>query len=254
MIVRLLLAILIIVAMILFIHWFRTHPAKQVSQALKKASLYALIALVIVLAISGRLHWLFALVASLLPFVKRALPLLRYIPIANLWYRHYQARRSVATGAAAGQTSQVETRFIRMTLDHDSGRIDGTILADPYNGRQLSQLSLQQLLECWQLWNRQDQESTRLLEAFLDQSQGPQWREQVDAGNGQVETDLDASMTEDEALAILGLQATASRDDIIQAHRLLMQRLHPDRGGSTYLAAKVNQAKDLLLDRSGDSV
>lgn len=251
MIVRLLLAIIVAIIVILCIHWYR-HAAQQVRKALKTAALYALIAVVIVLAISGRLHWLFALLASTLPFLKRALPLLRYVPLANLWYRRYKARNSVNAAATPGQTSQVETAVVRMTLDHDSGRIDGVILDGMFSGRLLSQLSLQQLLECWRQWDRKDPESTRLLEAFLDQNHDPQWREQLGAGDAQAGADVDTSMSEDEALAILGLPPSASRDDIIRTHRLLMQRLHPDRGGSTYLAARVNQAKDLLLERFKD--
>jgi len=247
MIPRLLLAIVILVTLYLVLRWFRNTPPQQVSRLLKKSALYGLIALLIILAISGRLHWLFALLASLLPFVSRLLPLLRYVPLLNHVYRRYQARRSTANGATIGQRSRVETRFVRMTLDHDSGDIDGTILSGPLTGRHLSQLSLEQLLECWREWQRQDPDSARLLAAYLDRHHAPQWRDQIENGDSNSADQGSADMSEAEAWAILGLQAPVSRDDIIKAHRQLMQRLHPDRGGSDYLAAKINQAKDVLL-------
>jgi hypothetical protein len=254
MIVRLLLAIVIIVALFVFLHWFRNRPPHQVSEALKKAALYGVIGLLILLAVTGRLHWLIALLASLAPFIKRLLPLVRYIPILGLWYRRYKARHSTTSKATTGHTSQVETRFIRMTLDHDSGRIDGTLhVAGPLNGKLLSQLTLEQLLECWRQWQQQDLESIRLLEAYLDQSHGPQWRDHVDAGNHDSSQESQSTLSENEALAILGLKDRPSRDAIIQAHRHLISKLHPDRGGSTYLAAKVNLAKDLLLSRIQDA-
>jgi len=248
MIIRLLLALAVIAALFVLLHWFRNNPPRQISQALKKAALYTVIVLLIFLAISGRLHWLYALLASLLPFVKKLLPLVRYVPLLNHWYRRYQARRTANSGTVTGQTSQVATHFIRMTLDHDSGRIDGTLLQGNFEGQRLSQLTLQQLLECRQTWLQQDQESARLLEAFLDQNQ-PQWREQVGDTQRQAEDTDSSVMSRDEAQAVLGLNPAYAREDVIQAHRKLMQKLHPDRGGSNYLAAKVNQAKDLLLDQ-----
>ena len=56
-------------------------------------------------------------------------------------------------------------------------------------------------------------------------------------------------MTRELALEILGLKGEPDRDEIIKAHRTLMQRMHPDRGGSDYLAKKINQAKDFLLKK-----
>jgi curved DNA-binding protein CbpA len=87
--------------------------------------------------------------------------------------------------------------------------------------------------------------------AYLDRRQ-PSWREhaQGDAtagANGSAWRS--GKMTEEEAYQILGLQPGASAEDIGRAHRTLMKKLHPDQGGSTYLAARVNEAKDILLRR-----
>lgn len=153
-----------------------------------------------------------------------------------------------------GQRSRVRTEYLEMILDHDSGGMDGRILKGRYRNKDLSELSLAILLSLWQDWRGQDQQSARLIEAYLDQNH-TDWREKAGyfpddeqdsagpssaAGGGR--------MTVDEAYDILGLTHEASRADIQKSHRALMKKVHPDQGGSTYLAAKINQAKDLLLD------
>ena len=90
-----------------------------------------------------------------------------------------------------------------------------------------------------------------LFAAYFDR-RAPGWREyaQGNAGaGGGSRPPSGGKMTEEEAYQILGLQPGASADDIGRAHRTLMKKLHPDQGGTTYLAARVNEAKDVLLRR-----
>ncbi len=150
---------------------------------------------------------------------------------------------------SAGQTSNVRTALLDMELDHDSGDMDGEILAGPFMGKRLSELTLQQLGELMGECIAANDQSPALLEAYLDRHH-PDWRETAtragpgkNAGKG-AET---GPMTRADALETLGLNAGATEDDIRQAHRRLMKKYHPDQGGSDYLAARINQAKDVLL-------
>jgi DnaJ-domain-containing protein 1 len=132
-----------------------------------------------------------------------------------------------------------------MTLDHDSGLLKGQIIAGPYAGRSLDEFELPQLTAMSTAF---DAESVALLETYLDR-RFPAWREnaQRNTAGRQRRPPPSSKMTEEEAYQILGLQPGAGRDEISRAHRALMKKLHPDQGGSTYLAARVNEAKDTLL-------
>jgi DnaJ domain len=146
---------------------------------------------------------------------------------------------------SAGQTSRVRSQFFEMTLDHDSGTLSGAIVAGPYAGRSLQEFDLSQLLE---MIPELDAESVPLLESYLDR-RFPAWRQnaQADAAGGQRRPAPSGKMTDEEAYQILGLKPGAGREEIGRAHRALMKKLHPDQGGSTYLAARVNEAKEVLL-------
>jgi hypothetical protein len=151
---------------------------------------------------------------------------------------------------AAGQASRVRTAFVEMELDHGSGRMRGRILAGPHQGASLDTLDVATLIG---LLSAVDADSRDLLAAYLDRRQ-PGWREyaQGDAAAGRGGGRASArsgKMTEEEAYQILGLQPGASAQDVTRAHRSLIKKLHPDQGGSTYLAARVNEAKDVLLRR-----
>lgn len=221
--------------------WIQSKPRKQRRQAyIRFATVMAMIML-IYLAVTGRLHWLGAVFAALLPFLRNLLPLiLRALPFLN----HLRKQRN-SNAQSAGNHSEVRTAVIHMTLDHDSGVMYGTVLEGPLKGKELGNLSEQEFIELLRYCRQQDQESARLLEAYLDKRFGDSWR--TDDPGQQQAANTAAPMNREEALQILGLSAGASREEIIEAHRRLMQRLHPDRGGSDYLAAKINQAKDLLL-------
>jgi hypothetical protein len=146
---------------------------------------------------------------------------------------------------SAGQSSNVRSQFLDMRLDHDSGELSGEILAGPHAGRSLGEFDLAQLVAMMASF---DAESVSLLESYLDR-RFPAWRQdaQSDGAGRQRRAASGGKMTNEEAYQILGLQPGASRDDIGRAHRALMKKLHPDQGGSTYLAARVNEAKDTLL-------
>ena len=144
-----------------------------------------------------------------------------------------------------GQTSRVRSQFLDMRLNHDSGELSGQIVAGPNAGHSLDEFDLPQLTA---MIPGMDAESVPLLESYLDR-RFPAWREhaQGNAAGGQSRPPTGGKMTDEEAYQILGLQPGAGRDEIGRAHRALMKKLHPDQGGSTYLAARVNEAKDTLL-------
>lgn len=234
----------LLIALIAY-RWFVRTPPHQVTQTIKKAALYGGGAALVLLAATGKLHWLFALLGGLVPFAQRLMVLLR----------SYQSLRGVFSqipglgGAQAGstQTSRIETAYLRMELNHQSGQLSGTVLAGRHRGQKLEALDLEALLEILAECRVEDEESVALLEAYLDRRFGSDWHSNAQQSRSSGSTRSPVGMTAEEAYAILGLQKNATQEQIRDAHRRLMQKMHPDRGGSTYLAAKINQAKDLLL-------
>lgn len=231
---------------------YRKNP-QLFAKKIRYAAMIAGVTALILLAVTGRLHWLFALLAGLVPLASRIVGLLRIIPLV-------QSIRSAlgggvglgAFGPKSGKTSQVQSLYLRMDLDHDSGEVKGEVLQGDFAGRKLETLDLSDLIRLLVQYQQQDRDSALLLQTFLDRRHGPEWRQQF-AGGGQTEngqnTASQSSITRAEALEILGLDDSATGKEIVQAHRRLMQRFHPDRGGSNYLAAKINAAKELLLGR-----
>jgi hypothetical protein len=162
------------------------------------------------------------------------------------WLPFGPAGFSKRTQKSSGQTSRVRSSMLEMELEHDSGRMRGRFTAGPLAGRDLDGIGVPDLAK---LLPGLDDESRALLLAYLDR-RDPAWSEhaQGDAASRRAAA-FGGKMTEEEAYQILGLQPGATAEDVSRAHRSLMKKLHPDQGGSTYLAARVNEAKDVLTRR-----
>lgn len=236
------LGVAVLIGVFLAARWFASAPPAQLAKVLKVALVVIFVPLTVFLVLRGGAQFLFFLLPALLPWIMRFRAL-------NRMRKNWQ-RMSSGTRPGAGQSSQVETAFLRMNLDLGSGEMDGEVLQGGYRGRTLGDLSLDQLIgllgEC-----AADEQSAQVLMAYLERYHPDEWRERAGAagagdGSGRAAAGSGA-MTRDEALEVLGLEGDPTEDEIKEAHRDLMTKLHPDRGGSTYLATKINQAKDLLL-------
>ncbi len=226
--------------------WLLRTPPPVIAAHFRKALVILVVLLILFLAATGRLHWLVALVGALVAAALRLLPLLlHYTPLLQRLWR--QLRLRSATGAGSDR-STVEARYLRMWLDQATGEIDGELLEGPLKGRRLSELSRERLAELHREYRGKDPDSAALLRSYLDRLYGETWQSGPgsDSGTGRGS----APMTADEAHQILGLGKGASRSEVMAAHRRLIQKFHPDRGGTDYLAAKINEARDVLLGGS----
>jgi hypothetical protein len=212
-------------------------PHKRRAEYVKLGLGVALIVTVLLAAL-GRMNWIGAAFAALLVFARQTLPLLLR------WFPMLVSLRG-KSAPAAGQTSTVETTLLRMQLDHDSGALQGEVLKGAFQGWRLADMDRQQLEQFSTFCRSEDSDSLQLLDSYLQQRFPG-----AEAFGGQQQagpTGSGITMGRSEALAVLGLKEGATEEDIIVAHRKLIQKVHPDRGGNDYLAAQINLAKDLLL-------
>lgn len=149
-----------------------------------------------------------------------------------------------------GQKSQVRTEALDMELDHDSGRMEGRCLKGKFAGRTLSSLSDDELTLMLEELRVSDPQGALLVEAYLDRrSQDGRDRRSDEVPRAAPRGPARSRLSVEEAYALLGLSSGASEEEVRAAHRKLMMKLHPDQGGSNYLAARINEAKDVLLRR-----
>lgn len=237
MLPQLLILLGLLVALWLAYDWFTRVKPQAVARAVTWVGLAGLVVIGLWLVLTGKLAGLFAVAAGLAPWIMRALRL------HAVWRVVRQFGIRVGGGqASAGHASTVTTRFLRMELDHDSGRLDGEILEGPWRGRRLSGLDLDQAREL-RRHIAIDPDSAQVLDAWIERN----WPDHGEQAEQASPPPPKQGMTVAEAREILGVGPAASADEIRAAHRKLMLANHPDHGGSTWIAARINQARDLLL-------
>lgn len=240
-----------LIALLMLVYWGLNSIARNFSlnqrQSYSLLFLGVFLTLVVVMIIIGRLpiHFIIAPLGVAATFMLRMLPtLLRLLPLWQIMRSKMSLHRVKTAGASGNQTSRIRTAFLAMELQHGSGDMDGTVLQGRYLGNQLSKLDLAQLLDlAAEVAGEND--SVQILEAYLDRMH-PAWRDSSGRPETGVSSVDETVMTRVLALEILGLAEPVTRDQVVQSHRKLMQRLHPDRGGSDYLAKKINSARDYL--------
>jgi DnaJ domain len=226
-----LLGLAFLAAVLVLSRWFQSANPVQISQALRWAGL----------VVSGLATLLF-LVAGPLPLALLTVAGFLYLLIRGPGPRPSTTKPRPRRGKS--KQSRVETSYLDMILDHDSGQMAGRVRKGAFAGRDLSEMRPEELLALWRECMARDDQSARVLESFLDRHFGG-WRETAQAQDEAPRRS--GRMSPGEAYRVLGLSPQASDQEVKAAHRRLMREHHPDRGGSVELAARLNEARDVLL-------
>ena len=228
------LALVILAVVALGIAWFlRANPS-----SLARGMRMVLVVLG-ALAVGGMLIFGLRFLPSLLPELFG----LAGLVITGLIARALRNRPSGGfSSPGTGRRTEVRTAFLQAWIDHGTGDVGGTVLSGRFAGRTLDRLSDSELLDLHEEC-RNDADSLRVMEAYLDRRLNVDWRTARQPPPRGPRSD----MTRAEALAVLGLAEGASEEEIRAAHRRLIRRTHPDAGGTADLAARINRAKDVLV-------
>lgn len=219
--------------------WFVNADPAEIVRVLRWLGILAGIAMVAFLAARGLWGAIFPLIFFGLMYLRR-----------RAQRAAFSRRSDPIDQPFSGRSSEVRTALLRMRLDHDTGDLNGEVLRGRFAGRDLDALTEADLIELREESGRYDDESEQLLDTYLDRRLGPDWRETYQGAGSETSPGPPGAMSRDEAFAVLGLEPGASDSEIRDAHHRLMKRVHPDQGGSTFLATKINQAKDLLLENA----
>lgn len=221
-----------------FLIWRRWRKLPT-SQAKRKFSFQAIVSgllvVIVLLAISGRIHPLGAVFAALVPLVKVGLNLLiRYFPLfAQLYGANYAKPRTL------------NTEDISVEINFATGAVTGKVLQGKYADKSLEELSESEISELLSYCQGRSKKSAYLLQLYIAQrfrrADGTQQSSQSNSANN-------GSLSKEEAAEILGVGADADKTEVTKAHRLLIGKVHPDKGGNDYLASLLNRARDRLID------
>ncbi|CDH43263.1 MAG: DnaJ domain-containing protein [Candidatus Competibacteraceae bacterium] len=230
MLPRLLLIAAVLTGLYFLVRWWRRSGWGVWNSRLAIA---AGITLLLLLILRSSAEIVVPLLAVLAPFLLR-------------WLSARRMPSPAATPAASG-CSTVITRFLSMKLDHTTGAMSGLVLEGCFIQQALCDLTLQELLDLWRECQI-DPQSVAVLETYLDRCADSNWRDLVGGTDNFNSAASSTVMDRSEAYQVLGLQPNASCEEIQAAYRRLIQRVHPDHGGSAYLAARLNLAREVLLN------
>jgi hypothetical protein len=222
----------ILAGLLLLVYLFVNADPAKLARGLKWTAIGLAVVLFLFLLLSERFAFLWTPLLLGLPYLRRL----------RSWFGGFRGAGS------SGPTSDVSTPYLRMSLDHDTGAMTGTVLTGSFSGMRLEEMSQADLLSLLRECRAADEEGARLLEAYLDRLY-PDWREDLAGGQGAPPRTGGGDMTVEEAYEVLGLEPDASEAQVRAAHHRLMMQLHPDHGGTDYLATKINRARDVLLKR-----
>jgi hypothetical protein len=228
------LGVSLLVGLLLLARWFADADPRAMARFLRWLAIILGAGVVAVLAVTGRLGPALTILFVL-------------VPLAMRW-RAMWNRAKAERGPSPGGVSRVETAWLEVELDHDSGTVSGEVRRGAFAGRALGSLDRAELTRLHDELNGADAQSASIIAAYLDRTH-PDWREPAAEGKeaGSRAPARAAGMTTAEAYEVLGLAPGATAQQIKEAHHRLMKRFHPDQGGSDYFAAKLNEARDLLL-------
>jgi hypothetical protein len=244
----LVLGVAVLIGILLASRWYVSAQPSTLLKTLKWIFISLVVLVAGALIFTGRIGWGLLAIPALLPLLMRARSAARAAKNYSRMASSGAAGAGAGAGSGSGKASEIETDYVRMILDHDNGEMNGDVIAGRFAGRTLRSMELGEILQLLGEASA-DEQSVQVLSAYLDRYHGDEWREQARAGGhaGTGGGSGQGGMTREEAYDILGLEAGASDEDIKSAHHELMGKNHPDKGGSTYLATKINQAKDFLL-------
>jgi hypothetical protein len=160
-----------------------------------------------------------------------------------------RSERAYAPPPPGGRESLQFSRTLETWIDRETGETSGRVMAGAYRGRGLGSLSRTDCLRLNEYCLRADPEAARLLEAYVRVRFAGASRAKPGDGETRRRVHVEGSMTREHAYEVLGLVSAAGTREIVRAHRALIKKHHPDRGGSTAQAALINRAKDTLLEK-----
>ena len=217
-----------------------------------KLALVGLGLVFLVLAVTGRAPALFAIIGAAMTQVMRVAPLLfRFSPALRRFLGGAVGAGGFSgSGSAGSSTSKMSTATILMSLDHVTGSVDGDVIQGSFSGRLLSSLTINELKSLYQYCSENDGEALRLLQTYIQRQRATEWQQANPGSDHSYRNSVPAStaMGNDEACQVLGIAPPFDRKSVVAAHRSLMGQFHPDKGGSDYLATKINTARDVLLN------